>query len=71
MPVVIRQRYLLKGKIRAQCRYTISMLSRLVIAYTKSGETLPIATGLTDGACPASYYEAIIAQLSYGLTVKG
>lgn len=71
MPVIPRTRHLLRGKIRVQCRYTIAILSRLVIAYTKSGETLPIATGLTDGACPITYYESIIAQLSVGLTEKG
>lgn len=70
MPVLTRTRYSLRGKIRAQCRYTILILQRLVKAYTVSGEVLPIATGLTAGACPVTYYEAIILQLQTGLAEK-
>jgi hypothetical protein len=70
MPVVARPRYLLRGKIRQQCRYSIAILQRLSKAYVTSGEVLPIATGLAVGDCPLTYYSAIILQLQTGLAAK-
>lgn len=70
MPVILKTRHVLRGRIRAQCQYTIRILQRLVKAYTTSGEVLPIATGLTAGTCPLTYYEAIILQLQTGLAEK-
>ncbi len=71
MAVVVKTRYLLRGRIRAQCKYTVLLCQRLVKAYVQSGEVLPIATGLTAGACPVTYYNAIILQLQAGLLEKG
>lgn len=71
MPVIRKPSYLLKGKIRSQCRYTVSILQRVIAAYYASEEYLPIATGVTTGDCPALYYDAIITQLKAGLLEKG
>lgn len=70
MTVVAKTRFTLRGKIRAQCKYTILCCQRLVKAYVKSGEVLPIATGLVDGSCPVTYYNAIVLQLQAGLLEK-
>jgi hypothetical protein len=71
MPVIVKTRYLLRGKIRVQCKYAVLLLNRLVKAYVTSGEVLPIATGLATGPASVANYEAIIAQLTTGLTQKG
>jgi hypothetical protein len=71
MAAVLKTRHLLRGKIRTQCQYTILLLERLVKAYTTSGEVLPIATGLSAGSCPVTYYTSIILQLQTGLAEKG
>jgi hypothetical protein len=70
MAVVMTKRHTLRGKIRQQCQYSVKILKRLVKAYIKSGEVLPIATGLTDGNASVVNYNFIIAQLEAGLLEK-
>ena len=70
MAVIMTKRHTLRGRIRQQCQYTIKILNRLVKAYIKSGEVLPIATGLADGPASVVNYNAIIAQLETGLAEK-
>jgi hypothetical protein len=70
MAVVTKKRYSLRGRVRAQAQYARRLLTRLRNDYIRSGEVLPLATGLAEGSCPATYYTAIILQLETGLAEK-
>lgn len=45
MPVISKPRYILRGKIRAQTRYAITIVDRLLLAYALN-ENLELFPGL-------------------------
>jgi hypothetical protein len=68
MPVVAPKRNVLRGRIRAQVQYQLTLGRRLVKAYNTNPELLIFAPGTGVGSTLA--FDQCLAQMEVALTTK-